>query len=448
MKQKSFNEPNQELNAIIVYGLRIGGALLAFILQIFLARWIGHSEYGLFAFVWASLIIVGEILNFGYYNLIQRLIQEYGVKQDKDHLRGAIWSSAIIVAGVSILVALLSVLTLYGLWHTELISQKFAIPLMIAALALPAFALSDYISGLGRAYGAMISAFAPTALLRPLVIISLLAGLASFSLTLNAVTAMMVATIAIWLSLAVAILVTKNKIPHEHLKGPRQVQLQSWFWAALPMMLISGFELLLFNIDVLMISMFLPSDQTGIYFAAAKIMALVAFINFAVGSAFNAAFAKHSAAGEQTALAGVIHWSASLTFYPSIIALLLIYLCKVPLLSLFGPAYIEASFVVLPLCLGLLLRALVGPGERILMMSGQHYLCAAFYLGAVILDMLLNAILIPQYGIGGAAVATALSFSVMALALLITIRTRLGIWALPFLPHQMIGKLKSKALGF
>ncbi len=427
-----------EFNAIIVYGLRIAGALLTFILQIFLARWMGKYEYGLFALVWSCIIIGGELLSFGFYNLIQRLLPEYRIKNQMSLLRGALFGAAGTIILTSIASSLFIALLLYGLNASGHLDQLYLYPLLIGITALPAFALSDYFSGVGRSYGWMIRAFSPSSLFRPLAIIGLVAGLVAFGFNATAITATLAATIAVWTTLLLSYFVIGKKIPEAEYSGPRQYNLRPWILAALPMMMVSSLEILLFNLDVLMISLFLEPDQTGIYFAATKIMALVSFLNFAIGSAFTRHYAEFHAANDHNAQTKIIRRSASLTFYPSLIMLIVILVLNKPLLSLFGDGFTSAAIVIFPLAIGLMLRALVGPGERILMMTGQQHICAIIYVGTVFLDLGLNYMLIPLYGIKGAAIATSISFSFMAIMLLILIKSRLNIISLPFLPAQLV----------
>lgn len=406
-----------EFNAIIVYALRIGGAFFTFLLQVILARWMGAHEYGVFALAWSCVIILGEFLSLGFYNLIQRLIPQYRVAGDMPHLRGALWGAAAVIAIATITVSLLLSAALYGAELAGLIGRETSMVLIIGAASLPAFALSDYLSGICRSYGWMIRAFSPTAIFRPLAIIFLLAGLIALGAGAEATTAMAAATIAVWVTLLASLIAAIFSLPEEVKYGPRSYQLKPWIFAALPMMMISSLELLLFNVDVLMISYFLPPDQTGLYFAATKIMALVAFLNFAVGSAFNGRYAEYHARDDKAALGEVINRSASLIFYPSLCLILGILLFRQQLLGLFGDGFKEAEVILIPLAIGLACRAFVGPGERILMMTGQQKLCALIYGGTVLIDICLNALLIPRYGIIGAAIATSIAFAIMALML-------------------------------
>ena len=55
------------------------------------------------------------------------------------------------------------------------------------------------------------------------------------------------------------------------------------------------------------------------------------------------------------------------------------------------------------LAAGLLARAAVGPVERLLTMLGEQRICAAVYAFAFALNLALCIVLIPHFGIEGAA---------------------------------------------
>jgi O-antigen/teichoic acid export membrane protein len=52
-----------------------------------------------------------------------------------------------------------------------------------------------------------------------------------------------------------------------------------------PIFLIEGFYFMLTNADVIIVGLYLPPEKVAVYFAAAKTMALVHFVYFAVKAA-------------------------------------------------------------------------------------------------------------------------------------------------------------------
>jgi O-antigen/teichoic acid export membrane protein len=80
-------------------------------------------------------------------------------------------------------------------------------------------------------------------------------------------------------------------------------------------------------------------------------------------------------------------------------------------LSLFGEEFKTGSIALIILCFIHLINSAVGSVGIIMQMTGkqkQYQYIAIISLG---INLLLNFILIPQYGINGAAIATAISLS-------------------------------------
>ncbi len=78
------------------------------------------------------------------------------------------------------------------------------------------------------------------------------------------------------------------------------------------------------------------------------------------------------------------------------------------------------------LALGLLARAAIGPIERLLNMLGQQRACALVYAGAFAVNFGLCLILIPLWGMAGAAIATASALIIESILLYIVTKNRLG----------------------
>ena len=49
--------------ALFVFAIRVASAVIAFVSQVLLARWLGSFEYGVFVAVWAFLIILATLVS-------------------------------------------------------------------------------------------------------------------------------------------------------------------------------------------------------------------------------------------------------------------------------------------------------------------------------------------------------------------------------------------------
>lgn len=129
------------------------------------------------------------------------------------------------------------------------------------------------------------------------------------------------------------------------------------------------------------------------------------------------------------------------TFWPSVFMAVVVLVLGEPMLVLFGPGF-EAGYPLLfLLVLGVVARAAVGPCESLLTMSGNQNICAMVYALTLVVNIGLSMVLIPYFGLWGAATATAVSMAFEATALSFTAWRKLGIAMVIFLPPHRTGKV-------
>ena len=75
-------------------------------------------------------------------------------------------------------------------------------------------------------------------------------------------------------------------------------------------------------------------------------------------------------------------------------------------LGLFGEDFLAGSSALYILLAAMIINALTGPVGYVMTMTGHHLKAAKILLAMIILNILLNVMLIPPYGIEGAAIAT------------------------------------------
>ena len=126
--------------------------------------------------------------------------------------------------------------------------------------------------------------------------------------------------------------------------------------------------------------------------------------------------------------------TVSWTFWPSLLMALLVLALGKPMLVLFGPEFTSGYPLLFLLVFGVVARAAVGPCESLLTMSGNQNICAAVDAMTLAFNIGLNIVLIPLFGLWGAAIATSLAMVFEASALSFTVWRKLGIVMLIFMP--------------
>ncbi|HEY7998386.1 MAG TPA: lipopolysaccharide biosynthesis protein, partial [Pseudolabrys sp.] len=208
--------------------------------------------------------------------------------------------------------------------------------------------------------------------------------------------------------------------------GPKQYETKAWIATSLPIFVVEGFYLLLTYVDILALEHFRSPDEVAIYYAGARLLAIVAFVYFAIAGATTHKFTQYHVSGDQKRLAAFFAETTKWTFWPSLLACALILAVGRPLLGLFGANFERGYEVMFILAIGMLARAAVGPAERLLNMLGERRQCALIYAAAFAINLMLCVVLIPRIGIEGAATATSSALVAESIALYLVAKRRLG----------------------
>jgi O-antigen/teichoic acid export membrane protein len=418
-------------NAVFAFLVRIASAVILYVSQIVLARWMGDTEYGIYVVVWTWVLLLGGLSTLGLSTAMMRLLPEQREHDALDLMRGLLVGGRVVPVAFSAAVALagLAGLRAFG----SAMDSHYLLPAYLALVCLPLLTLTDLQDGIGRANGWVGVALLPPYVVRPLMVLAAMIVAHEAGLEMSAATAVAAAIVACAAAAIIQTLFLSRRLRTTVPAGPRAMALRPWFKMSLPLLLISGCEVLMQNVDVLVLSRYLPPGDIAIYFAATKTMSVVLFVHFAVGSAFANRFASFDARGDREGLVRAIGQAVNLTFWPSLAIAAAILALGKPLLWLFGPQFTAGYGLMAILAIGYLAKAATGPSEFVLNMLGAQRSCAAALTGTVVLAVLLCVLLVPAFGATGAAVAAAASWSAnAALNALLARRQlglRLGIWS-------------------
>lgn len=182
---------------------------------------------------------------------------------------------------------------------------------------------------------------------------------------------------------------------------PRQ-----WLLVALPLLLDRTFEVLLTQTDILMVGSLVGAGAVGIYSVAAKTALWANFvlqsINLVAAPAYAILYARGDLEGLQKVVARVTLW----IFAPSVAIALSLAIFAQPLLSVFGPEFLAAQWPLRILIIGQLVDVLCGSVNNLMVMTGHQNKSVVVAICSGFINIGLNAILIPQFGTIGAAIAT------------------------------------------
>jgi O-antigen/teichoic acid export membrane protein len=404
--------------------IRVVSALLAYLSQILLARWMGDFEFGIYVYVWTWVLLLGGMVDLGLGSAAQRFIPEYTEHKSHDLLRGFLSRSRWLAFIISTACAAAGALGVTLLAPS--LDRYTIVPLYIACAALPIYGLAQVQSGIARSYNWINLGLAPAFVLRQVVLLALVGAAYALGLPTDAVTGTIIGVIALWSVTIGQVIVLNRRLGTQVQHGPKTYASRTWLALAAPIFLVEGFYQLLTFSDVIVIKQFCPPEQVAIYYASAKTLALVAFIYFSVAQTLAHKFAEYHVGGDRKRLEDFLAHSIRLTFWPSLAAIVVILTLGEPLLLLFGKTFVSGYYLMFIIAIGMLARASVGPAERLLNMLGERRSCALVYGGSFAISLGVSVLLLPRMELAGAAIASALALVFESICLFTIAKVRLG----------------------
>jgi O-antigen/teichoic acid export membrane protein len=180
--------------------------------------------------------------------------------------------------------------------------------------------------------------------------------------------------------------------------------------------------------DIILVAALASPAHAALYTAATRFIVVgqlfVQSVQQALSPQLSAMFARGETRAADSVFKAATLWSviASWPFY------LVLAGFAPDLMSIFGSGYGAASDVVVILSLTMLLATACGPVDSVLLMAGHSWLSLRNGVIALTVNVGLNLLLIPLYGIRGAAIAWSISIVVRNLQPLVQVRRFLGLW--------------------
>jgi O-antigen/teichoic acid export membrane protein len=238
---------------------------------------------------------------------------------------------------------------------------------------------------------------------------------------------MAAAIAATWIAGLWQLLSLRRRLRERLAPGPRLYRPRTWLRVAFPQLLMDSFYLLLTYCDVIILERFVEPDAVAIYYAATKLVSIVAFVYFSVAAAATHKFTQLHVTGRPDELKAFMRAAIGWTFLPSLAMGIVILLLGKPLLAMFGPSFPSAYPLLPALLVGLLARASIGPVEKLLSMVGHQGACAYVYAFAFATNIALSVALVPRLGLMGAAVATSTALILESILLFVLAKQLLSI---------------------
>jgi O-antigen/teichoic acid export membrane protein len=411
----------------------LGGALNAlfgFVLGVVVTRGLEASGAGVFFEAIALFTILATVAQLGANAGLVRMLPRYLALDRGADLRGCIRValSPVVVAG-SMLAGLLFGLApqLADLLSRGIDSSSLSVSLRALAPFLPLAAATTVALAGTRALGSMVPYVAiesiGKAAIRPvLVVIVLAGGLGSLAVALAWALPILAGLVGAVLWLVVLLRRAEQGQAHSTRAATATRNLAADFWRFAAFRGVAAIlQILILWLGILFVGALASSREAGIYGAASRYVTVGGFVLQAVllviGPQISGLLARGSLERAANVYQASTVWLTALSF-PLYLSLAVF----APLaLSIFGPEFESGTVALVILSLAMLVNMATGPVSVVLLMAGKSSWNLANNAAAVAVNIVLNVLLIPGFGITGAAVAWAASIVVQNLVPIVQI---------------------------
>ena len=409
--------------AFILKLVRVG---LLFGLHAFLVRFVGVTIYGEYVYVIAWLEILALFGQAGFNNASLRFVSAYRGEGRWKLLGGVIRRSSQISFGNSLIIAAIAATIVWQVQNFLEISLVYAF--WSGFLLLPIMVILRLSNAQLLALKRVVVSHLPEAVLYPIALIlgvfisvEIFRFQPSASLILN----LGIATLLILYLISRSLL--SNCLPQEVLHGSKDYRTNEWIKVALPLLAVSAVNLVLIRTDVIMIGIFRSTTEVGVYTAASMIASIVPFTlvaaNTIVAPVISELFTQHRMAELQSIITFVTRWIFMLTI-PIVLGIMIL---GEFILSLFDPTFVSGYVALIILTLGQIINVFVGSVAFLLTMTNHQNIAAKVMGISAFMNIILNLMLVPIYGIMGAAIATAITMIFWNITMLVLVQKHLNI---------------------
>lgn len=396
--------------ASIALIIKAAGLVLIYLLQVFLARWMGRTEYGIYEYVIAWSLLLAIPASLGLPRTVMRSISEYRVKQEWGLARGIIRGSLFLTLAASVLLCGVAIAVI--LFLNSHYNSPYSLPLLIGIGLIPLQALIQLQLETTRALEDIVSAYIPSLVIFPILV--LCGGFLLLEIN-HEVTSIPMLGVAI-LALAI-VLIFQRLLLWERIKQTLKPALnlysyRQWIEISLVLLLQRAFLYILDETDIIMVGSLVGPEAAGIYNVAVKTALWVGFVLeitiIVAAPAFAMLYTQNNMAELQRVVSRVTVW----IFWPSLAIGSFLLIFTAPVLSIFGAEFMPAVSPLKVLVLGRLVDSLCGTVACLMVMTGHQNKSLPVFAFSAILNLVLNAIAIPRFGIVGAAMTTSFTLVV------------------------------------
>ena len=421
------------------FGVGIG-RFLGFVTQVMLARFYGPAQLGFYALGIALVEMSNILAQFGMDNGVVRYVAHHAAEGDARRVRGTIIQALVMTFALSLV---LSGLIFFGagLLADRVFEKPFLETTFRAfSASLPFLTLMSMSLWATQGFQTVKYSALVQQVVRPLLNLGFI--VVFYLLGVEVLGAVAAYTLSLAACSVLGLYYLRRVFPllFDRATKPR-FESRKLLGASAPMTIASVTSEVNSWAGLTVLGIFASANTVGIYNVAYRTAALSALALVLFGRIFSPIISRLYRRNQMDDLGRLYHDVSKWTFTVALAIFLVTVILAADILAVFGPKFAAGGIALVVLAAAQLFNSSVGPTGRILAMTRYQRVVMVSTLASAAVGVSLSILLVPTYGILGAALGVAAAIVVLNAINLLSVRRLLGFW--PYSRHY----LKPLAIG-
>ena len=407
--------------------IRISYYVLGFINSVLLARFLGADGYGVYVFVLSIVALLSVPTQFGMPILVMREFSALQAREKWGYMKGLALRSHQFVA----VVAALGCLGAAGwLWlNPSQYSSAKQSALLLGLLLVPILSLGALRDAMLGGLRHIILAQLPESIIRPAL---LMAGLL-LALLVAPVPASAEYVVAYYVVCSLVAFVAgwwlfNSRKPQAVVSARAAFDTRRWFSAAFPIGLTAGMQVLNMQLSIVFLEFYSSDAEIAFYRVATLLAGFVVIILQVSNTVVSPYVSRLYAQGDMRGIEALVGKTNKLIILATLPLVVGIAVASPWLLVTFYGADFSAAYTpLLLLTAGQAVNAALGTVALLLNMTGHQNDVTKSMVIALTVNILLHIVLLPRFGLEGAAFSSMIMLVTWNILLWIRVKQRLGI---------------------
>ena len=392
--------------------VQILNRFIAIISGVVFARLLGPEEFGIYVYAIAIMGFLMVLSEAGFPILIMREVSKFRAKKEYGELRSVLKKGVFILLSINLFILFFVVSIVLSL--SVFFNDKELKVYVAAALLMPLMVFIKYASSALQGFGHVVTGQAINMLSIPFFTLIFFVIYIYFEIGEGGGYALMLVQIVSALfTLFIVFYLVKKVVCLDSGAGNKSVDLVSnkqLIRSAFSFVMIGGAGLLLTQIDIIVLGMFGSKEDVALYRIATQGAMLLVFFLHVSGNVVSPKFSMYYAENDNKKIFNLaVNSSKIVTLLSAPVFFILLFFGRELIVFVFGLEYNNSFQPMVFLIFAQMIAVVFGIPFYILNMTGNEKVVSRLIWLSALLNTLLNFVLVPFYGLIGAASSTAFS---------------------------------------